>query len=487
MSHSPSPIIQIETGIPGLDELLRGGYVKDRMYLLVGGPGTGKTTLGLHFLEQGLSNDETVLMIHGEETPEEITVNADQFGIELEGAEFLDLGPDSDFFTDNLRYDLVNPADIQEEQYTTEIHEAIESIDPTRIVIDPITQLRHFESTEYYYRKRILSFMRFLKKRGVTVLATATADSSQRNYGAEIRSLSDGVIKVSREGGGRRVEVQKNRGIGQVDDTHALEIRSSGVEIFPKVYPRETTGSFVFEQISSGIEGIDTLVNGGFERGTVTFISGPPGVGKTTISTLFLTEAAKTIGKSVIYLFEERLGTFTYRCDALGIPVEKLQDEGVLSIEVIEPQEYSSEEFAHNVRSAVEEKEAETVMIDGIGGYASSIKGVDADLEDELHLLTRYLVNQNVTVFVTDAIHQMTGLKTATSREISPIADNLMFLGYVEIGGALRKVIGVLKKRAGTFEYTLREFEIDSDGVVVGEPMSDYQGLLEGVATHTTQ
>ena len=477
-------ISQVQSGIPGLDELLQGGYVEGRMYLISGGPGTGKTTLGMHFLEEGLANDETVLVIHGEESPEEIRANAAQFNIDLSDANFLDLGPDSDFFTDDLSYNLVDPSDIEEERHTHQIHEAIREIDPDRIVIDPITQLRYIERSDYHYRKRILSFLRFLKGRGITVLATAT-EGSTSDKETEIRSLSDGVIELSRVGGGRRVEVQKNRGIGQVDGDYGLEIRSEGVEVFPKVRPDEADETFEPRQIASGISELDALIGGGFEQGTVTFISGPPGVGKTTLSTLFLANAACEYGNSVIYLFEERLATFIHRCRAVGIPVEQLREEGVLSLRVIEPQALSSEEFAHQVRNQVEQHGADTVLIDGLGGYASSIKGDKEALDDELHALTRYLVNREVTVFVTDAIHQITGLSSATSRQISPIADNLMFLSYVELHGSLRKVVGVLKKRAGPFEYTLRDFEITSDGVQVGEPMTQYQGLLGGVPVGT--
>lgn len=482
MSSSQATISQVTSGIPGLDELLRGGYVYGRMYLISGGPGTGKTTLGMHFLETGLANEETVLVVHGEESPEEIQANAAQFNINLDEASFLDLGPDSDFFTDDPSYNLVDPSEIEEKRHTQQIHDAIREIDPSRIVIDPITQLRYIERSDYHYRKRMLSFLRFLKGRGITVLATATEGPASGNH-TEIRSVSDGVIELSRVDGGRRVEVQKNRGIGQVDGDHGLEIRSNGIEVFPKVVPETAESSFDPRQITSGISELDALVGGGFEQGTVTFISGPPGVGKTTLSTLFLANAAGESGRSVIYLFEERMATFLHRCRSIGIPVKQLRDEDVLAVRVIEPQTLSSEEFAHHVRNEVEEHGAETILIDGLGGYASSIKGHQEALEDELHRLTRYLINREASVFVTDAIHQITGLSSATSRQISPIADNLMFLSYVELHGSLRKVVGVLKKRAGSFEYTLREFEITADGIRVGEPMSQYQGLLQGVPT----
>jgi len=474
-------IPQLSTGINELDELLRGGLVTGRMYLVSGEPGTGKTTLGMHFLEEGLRTGDTVLYIHGEESSAELVSNAATFAIDIGAAEFLDLGPESDFFTDDPSYDLVNPQDIEERRYTEAIHEAIREIDPDRLIIDPLTQLRYIEASEYHYRKRILSFIRFLKERETTVLATVSFDSNPDGTN-EIRSLSDGVITLTRTRDGRRIEVEKNRGRGQIEGDHGLEIRSQGLEVFPKVRPEPSDRTFDPKPIRSGIEELDELVGGGFERGTVTFISGPPGVGKTTLGATYATQAAAEYGRSAIYLFEERLEVFLHRCRTLGIPVDELCDQDLLSIHVIEPLARSAEEFAHIVRHEVEERGAETVFIDGIGGYVSAIQGRKDELDQELHALTRYLCNQEVTIFVTDAIHQITGVSAGTSRQISPIADNLMFLSYVELRGSLRKVVGVLKKRAGGFEHTLREFEITSDGISVGEPMTNLNGILSGTA-----
>ncbi len=449
------------------------------MYLVTGEPGTAKTTLAMHFLHEGLANDETVLYIHGEESAEELKTNAAQFGIDIGAVEFLDLGPDSDFFTEDSSYDLVDSADIDQERYTEVIHEAIEEIDPERVVIDPITQLRYLESSDYHYRKRLLSFIRFLKKRGVTILATASLNTNQK-ASADIRSLSDGVVTLSRVADGRRIEVVKNRGVGQIEGDHGAEIRSSGLEVYPHVQLEPSDREFDPTPIRSGIPELDEMVGGGFERGTVTFITGPTGVGKTTLATLYLVQAPRQLGKSVIYLFEERIETFEHRCLSLGIPIDELRDEGLLSIHVIEPGTLSAEEFAHKVRYEVEEKDAETVMVDGVSGYSSVIKGHKDGLHQDLQSLTRYLVNREVTVFITDATHQVTGLSSATSHEISQIADNLTFISYVEIQSSLRKVVGVLKKRTGGFESSFREFEITANGVQIGEPLTEYSGIIHG-------
>ena len=479
MTQDRDPVPRVESGIPGLDELLRGGFVRGRMYLVSGDPGTGKTTVGYHFLEDGLANGETVLHIHGEESSEECLENAEQFGIDISGASFLDLGPDPDFFTEDPSYNLVNAEDIEEERYTRTIRESIEEIEPSRVVLDPITQLKYIESSDHHYRKRLLSFMRFLKGRDITVVATATTDATGQS-GTEVQSLSDGVIRLVHGEDGRRIRIQKHRGVGQIDGTHGLEIRSAGIEVFPQVVPQPNDKEFDPVPLSSGVTGLDDLAGGGFERGTVTFITGPPGVGKTTTGGLYLIQAAAEGRKSVIYLFEEREETFVHRCRSLGAPIDDIREEGLLSVRTVDPLSMSAEEFAHGVRDRVENGGAELVLIDGFGGYTTAIQGTTDELRRDLHALTRYLSHNEVSTFVTDATHRITGIASATSSDISPIADNLLFMSYIELDGSLRKVIGVLKKRAGRFEHTLREFEITADGVQVGDPMTGFSGLVGG-------
>ncbi|MFB6109855.1 MAG: ATPase domain-containing protein, partial [Halodesulfurarchaeum sp.] len=280
--------------------------------------------------------------------------------------------------------------------------------------------------------------------------------------------------------GGRRIAISKHRGFGQAEGDHGLEIRSEGMEVYPALIPEQRNRAFEPTDLESGIDELDTLIGGGIESGTVTIISGPTGVGKTTTGALFLAEAARQGKTATLYLFEESVETFSYRLTDIGIPITELREKGLLRVREVEPLSRSAEEFAEMVRSDVEAHGTELVMIDGIDGYTMSLQGTEEGLVGKLHSLTRVLKNRGVSVFVTDEISTITGVPAATSSNISYISDNVLFLSYLERGGELHKVIGTLKKRAGDFEQTLRPFEISSDGITVGDPLTGVSGILAG-------
>jgi circadian clock protein KaiC len=473
---------RLSSGIEGLDSLLRGGLVSNRLYLVIGVPGTGKTILGMHFLSTGFENDESVLFIHGEESETDLVANAAEIGIDLGDVEFLDIGPESEFFTQSQSYDVVKSEDIQEDELIGNIREAIEDRDPDRVLIDPISQLQYIEPNEYQFRKRIIAFTRFLKDRETTVLATKTPGV---HMDEQLRSLSDGVIALEHEGESRRIRVPKHRGVGQQDGTHGLEIRESGIEVYPALRPETHDRTFEPTKLASGIEGLDALLDGGLEQGTVTIISGPSGIGKSTTATEFLHAAAVNDTGGLAYLFEESLETFTHRAETFGIPITQLLADGSLTIEAIRPLAHSPEEFAHLVKTQVEEESANLVVIDGIKGYSTAIKGNEGgvDLQERLHALTRYLTNMNVTVILIDQRHQVTGLPQPTGSNISYLADNLVFQQYVELDGELQRIVGVLKKRVSGFENAPYRFTITGDGLAVDAPLTNVRGILEGTPT----
>ena len=476
MTQSPST--RLSTGISGLDEILSGGLIRERSYMIRGQAGSGKTILSLHFLAAGVENGETALFINLEEDVSDLKANAEALGFDTDAIEFLDLSPGADVFTEDQSYEVFAPEEVEQEPITERIVEGVTEVDPDRVVVDPLTQLRFLTSDDYQFRKQVVGFMRFLKDRDATVLFTVQDTDALPTDGLEF--ITDGTIRMATEEYGKTIEVPKFRGSGTLSGDHAYRVTDAGIEVYPALQPGTHGGEFDFEQVSSGIPEVDELLNGGIERGTVSIVSGPTGVGKTTLSTQFMKEAAGRGERSVIYLFEESRGTFLKRSRAVNIPVDEMIEKGTLQVTEVEALERSPQEFSRMVRDEVEEEGADIVMIDGIAGYRLTLRGEEGMLLQQLHALGRYLKNTGVTTIFIDETRNISGEFQATVENISYLADNIIFLRHLETRGEMRKAIGVLKKRTSDFERTIREFKITSRGIEVGEPMSGLQGILSG-------
>jgi len=478
-------IDRLSTGISGLDDILSGGLIPERSYLVRGEPGTGKTILGLHYVTHGAARGETSLFINLEETTADIQQNAATVGFDVSDIEFLDLSPESDFFAGDRGYDVFESSEVERDSTIERITDRVSELDPDRVFVDPITQLRYLSTDQYQFRKQALSFMRLLSEQGATVLFTTQAAEDAPDD--DLQFMSDGTIELGYASTGRSIRVPKFRGSPTMDGDHGLEITDSGLVIYPELTPGDYRQTFVEEPISSGILEMDELLDGGLDRGTVTVISGPTGVGKTTTGTQFLKEAAARGERSVIYLFEEAEATFMQRSEAVDIPVDRMRERGTLNVEEIEPLATSPQAFATTVRQEVQEEGAEIVMIDGIAGYELALRGDADELVSHLHALSRYLKNMGVTVVLIEEVASITGEFQATDVGISYLADNIVFLRHLELRGEMRKVIGVLKMRTSDFERTLREFTITEHGITVGEPLTQLRGILSGTPEWTAE
>ena len=469
---------RVSTGISGLDEILHGGLIPAQAYLIRGGPGTGKTTLGLHFLSAGVVRGEQSLFITLGEPEAQLRRNAQSLGLDLNGVNFLDLSPSSEFFIKVQTYDIFSPAEVEREPITQKIIEQVHFLQPQRIFLDAITQFRYLSTDAFQFHKQVLSFLRFLLEQEATVLFTS--EGHQNAPDDDLQFISDSVIHLDNPLQGRRLQVSKFRGSSFRSGQHSMRLTNQGIEVFPLLLPEEYKKEFTAESISSGIPEIDELLHGGIERGTVTIISGPSGVGKTSLGLQFMKEAAGRGERSVIYLFEESRETLLHRCEAINIPVNAMLERSTLSIISIEPLQYSSDQLAYLVRQEVEQAGAKIIMLDSTSGYRLSIRG--EDLVRQLHSLCQYAKNMGVTIILINETEVIAGNEfRVTEVGLSYLADNLIFLRYLELQGQLRKAIGVLKKRVSDFERNLREYEITRYGLKVGEPLTGLRGILRGV------
>ncbi len=467
---------RLSTGIPGLNEILLGGLLKDQAYLVRGGPGAGKTTLGLHFLAAGVADGDNSLYITLGELGEQIRTNAESLGFDPQGITFLDLSPTAEFFTEIQTYDIFSPAEVEREPTTQKIIQQVEILKPKRVFLDAMTQFRYLATDAFQFRKQVLSFMRFLLQQHTTVMFTSEGSDSAPDD--DLQFMSDGVIHLGNSPTGRTISITKFRGSDFRAGLHSMRLTKTGMQVAPRLQPENYNREFVAEVIPSGVPELDELLHGGIERGTITIFTGPTGVGKTTIGLQFMKEAAGRGERSVVYSFEESKDTLLHRCESINIPVRAMSDRGTLSVLQIEPLNFTPDELANLVRHEVEKNNARIVMIDSVAGYRVSLRG--EHLASHLHALCKYLQNMGVTVILVNEIETITGDFRATDIGISYLADNIIFLRYLELQGQMRKAIGVLKKRLSDFEKTLREIEITRYGIKVGKPLTGLRGILSG-------
>jgi len=469
---------RLSLGVSGLDSILAGGVLPERSYLVRGGPGTGKTILGLQYLLAGIENDETALYLSFEEPPENIIENAARLGFDVSGVEFLDLTPSGELFSDTRPYSIFEPDEVEVGTLTETISETVDRLQPDRIVLDSVNRMEALTADRYQFRQQLISMLEQLTDVGGTVLFTTQPTSEMPDD--ELQFLVDGTLELEFGPKGRTVQITKLRGSSFQSGRHTVRITDTGMVVYPKLVPGEYEREFVPETVSSGVVGLDSLLNGGIERGTVTVLSGSTGVGKTTTGTSFAVESAARGERAAVYLFEESTGTFRHRCSGIGMPVDERAADGTLAIEAVEPVTISPDEFAHAVREEVETHGTQFVMIDGISGYRLSMRSDDDDIVTELHSLCRYLKNMGVTTVLLDDVSNITGNTEVTSHQISYLADNVIMLRYLEVDSELKKAVGVLKKRASDFERSLRSFEITADGIQIGEKLTGLRGILSG-------
>jgi circadian clock protein KaiC len=274
----------------------------------------------------------------------------------------------------------------------------------------------------------------------------------------------------------RFISVQKMRGTDYHAGRHALRIKGDGLHVYPQLVPRRHSRDFIPEVIASGVTALDAMLHGGLERGTITLITGPLGVGKTTVGMHFMKEAAHHGERSVAYLFEEGLDTVVQRCESIGIPAKRMVAEQNLALIPVDPLALTAEEFAYHVRQEVEVRGARILMLDSVAGYQLSIRGGE-DIP-VLHALIRYLRNMGITIIVINEADMTSGFFSLDNLGFSYLADNVIFMRYIEKLGELQKTIGVLKKRASDFDKAMRELDITDEGIKLGPPVTNISDLV---------
>jgi circadian clock protein KaiC len=470
----------LSTGIEGLDDILGGGLAANRLYLLEGNPGSGKTTLALQYLRAGVEAGETVLFVALSESISELHASAASHGWTLDGIHLFELPVSEGSLPTETRYTMFRPSEVELAEVTKAVLAEAERIRPTRLVFDSLSELRLLADDPLRYRRQILALKQYFARQGCTVLLVDDRTGEQRDM--HLHSLAHGVLSMERmesDYGGlrRRIQVSKMRACAFREGYHDFVIRHGGVAIFPRLIASEHHVDYPREPTESGIAAIDTLLGGGLARGTSTLVLGPSGCGKTSLATQFATHAARHGKHATMFLFEEGLATFKERSKGLGMDVQRFVKGGSLSLRQVDPAELSPGEFSRTVRDEVEKNGAEIVIIDSLNGYLNAMPN-ERFLMLHLHELLTYLGQHGVTTILLMTQHGISG-DMQVPVDASYLADTVILLRYFEAVGEVRQAISVIKKRTGRHERTIRELRFDG-GLHVGEPVREFQGVLSG-------
>ena len=471
------------TGIEGLDAILGGGLPKNRIYLIEGSPGAGKTTLAMQFLLEGVRRGETGLYITLSETRSELLTVAESHGWSLDGIHIYDLAiPDEDMSSD-AQYTLYHPSEVELGETTKAIFDQVERLKPMRIILDSLSEMRLQARDALRYRRQILALKQYFLSQQSTVLLLD--DQTLTDSDRVLQSIVHGVLTLTQNSPGyggthRQLSVVKVRGVKYRSGFHDFCIETGGIIVYPRLVAADHHLDFQPDLLSSHVDGVDTLTGGGLHAGTATLILGPAGTGKSTLAAQFAYAAAER-GKNVaFFIFDESPNMLLLRTAAVGIDLEKHVRAGRCAIKQVDPAELTPGEFSFLVRQAVEEERAAVVVIDSINGYFQAMPE-ERFLVAHMHELLSYLGQQGVLTILVLAQQGVVGSSLPVPVDLTYLADTVMLLRYFEAAGEVKQAISVVKKRTGNHERTIREFRINRNGIEIGEPLREFQGVLTGV------
>ena len=473
---------RIPTGIAGLDDILSGGLPIGQMYLLEGTPGTGKTTVAMQFIMQGIRTGEQALYITLSESRLELEASARSHGWDVNQLSIAEFVPAEASLSPEQQYTVFHPSEVELASTIQKLTDIVEERKPSRLVIDSLSELRLLAADTMRYRRQLLALKQFFVGRDTTVLLLD--DRSAEGSDMQLQSIAHGVLrldKVQRSYGvtRRQVEIVKMRGSAYREGFHDYTIETGGVRIYPRLVANEHNSTFKNDRVKSGLPALDEMFGGGVNRGSATLLIGPTGAGKSTLAMQYACAAAQRGDRAIVYAFDEVLRTAQERAESLGLPVGKEIARGTLAMSQVDPAELSPGEFVAQIRADVEERDTRVVVIDSLNGFLNAMPG-ERDLMLQLHELIAFLNQQGVVTFLILTQHGLVGTMHAEI-DVSYLADTAVLLRYFESDGEIRQVISILKQRVGRHERTLREFRVEDTGIVVGEPLRNFRGILTGV------
>jgi circadian clock protein KaiC len=477
----------VPTGVPGLDHVLMGGFLREGFYLIQGDPGSGKTTVALQFILGRLQAGEPCLYISLTESRRDLENTTRSHGWSLDGVEVCDLTKSAANLAGEPESSVFHPSETELGETTHAIFAAVEKAKPRHVIFDGLSEMRLLSGHPLIYRRQLLALKEFFAERHATVLLLDDRSSPFGNVQPE--SLVGGNLVLDRTlpqygRARRRLYVTKIRGSNFREGFHDYEIVQGGVVVYPRLVAAEHHDKFRRVVYASGVANLDTMLAGGLSNSSTTLLLGPAGVGKSTIAMQFVVTAMKAGNAAAVYMFDEVLDTLVERVEKLCLRKEgglrAFIAQGLLHAQQVDPAEMSPGAFAYEVRRAVEDG-AKVIVIDSLNGYLNAMPE-ERFLTTHLHELFAYLNQKGVVTLMVVAQHgMMVGSGAGGDVDVSYLADTVLLFRYFEARGEIQQAISVFKKRTGEHERALRQLKISSTGVAVGAPLREFHGIMTGV------
>jgi circadian clock protein KaiC len=464
------------TGTSGLDEILHGGFTRGMAYLIEGQSGTGKTMLAVRFALEGIEHGESGLYITLSETHRELKAIIERHGWKVGNLQILETT------TPGAKYTIFHPSEVELGEIIKRLKEEVERVHPLRLVIDSLTEIRLLTQSSLRFRREVLGFRQFMVSCECTMLLL-----DEPGFEASPRSLVDGVLVLEHlapdyGADRRRLRMLKMRGRAFDGGYHDFVIRKGGLQVFPRLAAAEHPVKRKAKALLSGIASLDKLFGGGLLEGSSTLLLGPAGTGKSSVAMRFALSAAERCENAIYFTFDERPEFIIRRSSSVRMSLDKYLKAGRLRLQQINPAELSPGEFAHTIRREIETREPAVLVIDSLNGYIHAMPD-ERYLTAHLHELLTYLGQQNVATFL--VMGQSGIIGTDTPANAGYLTDNVLLFRFFESDGEVHRAISVLKRRAGGHERTMRELLMGPDGIAIGEPLREFQGVLTGIPTFT--